>query len=403
VRLTSGVTAGFNHISLVGHDTVYVSGDDMLRSTDAGITWEHLAKSPVGFPVGGWDLQFWDDTLGWAGLGDSVYRTTDGGFTWHPAWALGCQQLIFISQDSGWVRYDNKITRTTDGGLTWSGELPSFGGDFYCMAFADSKYGFCMGGSSSWHGKPDAAALEVTSDGGATWMTVYPGFISATDSGLTNATIYGVASSINNTIWAAGYYYYAGQRTGLTGVSHDGGNSWLRMKTTRDEEFFGIANSDTDHATAVGTSGLIMHTSDGGKSWQRQASPYPGDLKAVVFADTLMGYACGDQGAIIKTTNGGLSWVEIHPGVDSLRGSVFPNPASVNTSITYALSEPQHVTLTVEDVTGRCVRTVFDNVLQQPGIHHIPIDISKLPCGTYFIRFLSEKYYFVSKIVVTCS
>src|SRR6266536_3583702 len=77
VQLTTGVKWAIRHLSLVGKDTIYVSGPPTLRSTDAGKTWDSLAWPGYG------DIYFVNDTLGFqVGYQDSIYKTTNAGQTW---------------------------------------------------------------------------------------------------------------------------------------------------------------------------------------------------------------------------------------------------------------------------------------------------------------------------------
>jgi photosystem II stability/assembly factor-like uncharacterized protein len=64
--------------------------------------------------------------------------------------------------------------------------------------------------------------------------------------------------------------------------------------------------------TAVGDSGVIVHTTNGGKNWHKQISKDSLRLSGVVQLDSVTAIAVGINGIIIRTSNGGLAWKSIH-------------------------------------------------------------------------------------------
>ena len=63
----------------------------------------------------------------------------------------------------------------------------------------------------------------------------------------------------------------------------------------------------------------------------------------------------------------------------------FPNPFNASTTISYSVTEPSQVDLSVWDLSGQPVRQLFDRD-QGPGFHEMHFDAGDLPSGTYFIR-----------------
>jgi hypothetical protein len=63
----------------------------------------------------------------------------------------------------------------------------------------------------------------------------------------------------------------------------------------------------------------------------------------------------------------------------------FPNPFNPVTSIGYAIPETGHVLLTVHDIHGRVVRTLFDGA-SSAGLHTASFDARTLPSGLYVYR-----------------
>lgn len=65
--------------------------------------------------------------------------------------------------------------------------------------------------------------------------------------------------------------------------------------------------------------------------------------------------------------------------------SVYPNPFNPTATIVYTLPRAEHVTMTLYNVLGQQVVTLFDG-FQQTGVHTIEFDGSSLSSGTYFLR-----------------
>jgi photosystem II stability/assembly factor-like uncharacterized protein len=61
---------------------------------------------------------------------------------------------------------------------------------------------------------------------------------------------------------------------------------------------------------AVGERGKILASNDGGLTWSRQFSPRNEDLYAVAFADGMKGMTVGAHGVVLVTHNGGINWVD---------------------------------------------------------------------------------------------
>jgi len=401
VPLTSGVTSGLDCISLVGLDTIYIGGELLLRSTDAGASWSRDTNVPV---LGSYAyVHFFDANYGiLCGTTDRVYRTTNGGLKWDTSKTGTVLTPIGTGRSGGHVSFGSKqngvivcnpTVYTVDSGRTWH---QSNGGWENCVAFSDSIHAFMMGNAGlppPNYTPPPAAAFENTSDGGATWHLSYTQpSADGKHSGMPT-DVWGIASINPDTIFAVGLQI---------GRSFDAGAEWDTVAYPGTDEYNGflaITFPDSRHGTAVGSSGWIIHTTDGGMTWQRQSSTFSGNLGAVAFADSSVGYACGSDGGIIKTTNGGLSWVRLLPGVDSVQGLVYPNPTNNHTSILYSIPIAQHVELAILNLTGTTAETLVSGSLQQ-GWQTAEVDTSNLPSGTYVYSLTSEKYHATGKIEV---
>ncbi|UCE28250.1 MAG: T9SS type A sorting domain-containing protein [Candidatus Coatesbacteria bacterium] len=78
----------------------------------------------------------------------------------------------------------------------------------------------------------------------------------------------------------------------------------------------------------------------------------------------------------------------------------YPNPTTGTTYIDFAVPRTERVTLEVFTLSGRCVATLFDEVVE-PGIYSVPFDVSGLADGLYIYRMVTPNYTAVKKALVS--
>jgi photosystem II stability/assembly factor-like uncharacterized protein len=267
----------------------------LYRSTDRGTTWQqeplppskdfcpaHVSPCPYALPT---EISFVSDQEGWFMSGESgqtqcsadpimIWHTTDAGATWQWLDSNGiapsqCKAgLSFVDSNRGFLSaWDPKhrpvIYWTTNGGRTWTPSQPVPTPPFktVCLDCIAMQAGIVRAFGSTllvpvWQqsGSTDRYVFRST-DGGATWVYVTTGAVSA---------------FVSATRWL-----------------------WLS------------------------NSGEAIETSDGGVSWHRYVSNYSeaaGVAADFVFGDSLVGYATV-RGGISRTADGGLHWTRIEsPG-----------------------------------------------------------------------------------------
>ncbi len=79
------------------------------------------------------------------------------------------------------------------------------------------------------------------------------------------------------------------------------------------------------------------------------------------------------------------------PG-EFLMSSGHPNPFSGSTTITLALKEAQHIEITVYDMLGRRVRTLYQGMVEAQQQRTFRFESGSLPSGPYFIRAVGETF-----------
>lgn len=85
--------------------------------------------------------------------------------------------------------------------------------------------------------------------------------------------------------------------------------------------------------------------------------------------------------------------IKVGSGTDEPMGRVhlegnFPNPFNPTTTIRYEVFEPEHVRVSIWDLSGQMISQPVD-ASHQPGQYEVGFDAGTLPSGTYFVRLES--------------
>ncbi len=355
----------------------------VLRSQDTGTTFRAIG------PFTDLSIEFLQrlsayECLAFADSG-MIFQSTDMGRSWNPAWIHKWDQLLSVSFcDSihGMMAYSyegmDSILSTSDGGLTWGivtlpnsltpavvcqisahdlfictdngGASVSHDGGMNWVTtnahmaeikdakFLDTSIGFLAG-----YGGNDGVIVR-TSDGGATWNTVFddslPGtllkiaFVSkttavvvgtegkmcrTTDQGLTWTELpkidYDEFPDVSFSSNGFGYSidFYAG-----TLFSHDSGATWRNIDLFNERDNVKINFSDSLHGGFLTDAPNLYLTSDGGNEWYCPLSSRAYLQDFVRIGDSvIIAVGQGYNGTVFRSTNSGDSWTE-RRGVDSL-------------------------------------------------------------------------------------
>jgi len=77
----------------------------------------------------------------------------------------------------------------------------------------------------------------------------------------------------------------------------------------------------------------------------------------------------------------------------------YPNPATVNTSMSFVLPGPMVVNLSIYDIVGR-KKDILADGLFPAGTHTIPLNINGFSSGIYFYRLSAGNHQKIKKMVV---
>ncbi|MBQ9254947.1 MAG: T9SS type A sorting domain-containing protein [Bacteroidales bacterium] len=97
---------------------------------------------------------------------------------------------------------------------------------------------------------------------------------------------------------------------------------------------------------------------------------------------------------------------EINVGINDVKGvdvsatiSLYPNPATTETVVSYTLASASNVVLNMYDINGRLL-SVKDNGRQSKGAHAQLIDVSNMSKGVYVIQVVTDTETRTSKLII---
>ncbi len=263
----------------------------IIKTIDGGNTWtQHsLTYNDIN------NLQFLDNSIGFAQSGNNFYKTIDGGTSWVLISSLSSYRSInnftFIDESLGYAAtggtYGGQVLKTEDGGNTW--EFLNNGYELIdegitSIFFINKDIGFISGGFNR-------KKVMKTTDGGVNWTQV-------------SNQIFGQIQFVNEQIGYGnriGNYYSAMYKT------IDGGNTWNISIEFEGEDINDFHFVDKNNGYFVGDQGLIYKTNDGGTNWQELNIPYEW-YELVKFYSKNVGYIADEDGKLYRTMNGGVSW-----------------------------------------------------------------------------------------------
>ena len=307
-----------------------------LLGESAGSSWS-LLDSPTTEHFE--DIQFLNETLGFAITEDEVYRTKDGGGNWEaldadPPGPLG--RVHFATEEIGYVvggtsgsrTFQNTeqgmstILRTTDGGNTWTTLTTGVRHrvtDIVTPVTNAPNFVYAMTESYVSGNNRQFAVILRSTNSGNTWSTV----------NTPSATFLGgqaihVSAGLDVFFVASGNVLYR---------STSGGNSWTEVISVSGSQLIqDIHFIDNNHGWVVGLNGLFRRTETGGATpgaWSAATSLSSGDLRRVHFVDANTGWIAGEgsflnnrEPSLFRSLDGGRNWVNTFVGGDFTTRSI---------------------------------------------------------------------------------
>lgn len=325
----------------------------ILRTTDAGISWEIQNSGTTSVLE---KIHFLNANRGLIfGGGGTILETVDGGNSWknQPVDATSTQALwkmYFVNANRGWVvGNEGTILKTIDGGNSWQSQNSGTTESLWYVHFIDEIRGWIVGsggtilktvnGGDSWESQhsgitePLSYIYFVDADRG--WIIGNGGTILATTNGgdswgRQNSGVSSYLKDIHfideSNGWVVGFSLgglFIDDVDGVILRTTNGGNSWERQNPDMIGNLWeDIHFIDGNRGWIVGSGGTILATTNGGDSWELQNSGTTMWLRDSYFVDANKGWVVGNGGTILRTIDGGKSWEPQKSGISESLGDI---------------------------------------------------------------------------------
>jgi photosystem II stability/assembly factor-like uncharacterized protein len=224
--------------------------------------------------------------------GDGILlKTYDGGQNWTELWVddaqHGLEAMSFPTLNTGYIGGWNEfLAKTDDGGNTWTPIVPSSEDDVWyyrTIDFKDESNGFVSAQLE------DGFTGYYTTDGGQTWTTST-----------------GLSGIVEKACYAGGNTYFAVNMAGDIQKSTDGGATWNTVYTATGT-LAGIRFKNLTTGIATGSQ-YCYKTTDGGATWTQYNVQEGITFRDVNWIDDSNLVIVGASDVIFASNDGGVTW-----------------------------------------------------------------------------------------------
>ena len=263
----------------------------MVRTTDAGATWELRSFYPDCPSMTG--MTFLDANTGFASGGlpsfeSGVFKTTNGGLTWKLVLSGGANDVISLSPSMLLASTTTGISRSTDVGKTWTEINNSIPTGLVDLEKVDATTVVGVSGNGD---------IWRTTDSGVTWNQVWVG-----EGDLPGDWSAKFTNPLLGTVVGERFAY----------ITQDGGQTWARLGRGIAFEAYGLVALGNNTVVTTGHHGYVQRMTNSG-AWDVFILDPPIFGRDTAFsAASAVGnnfiYTVGHWGGLAKSTDGGFNW-----------------------------------------------------------------------------------------------
>ncbi len=217
------------------------------KTIDGGTSWEEIDLGTQG----PFEVYFYSEYLGFVGGADQIFKTFDGGSTWSECELIDVNsfntiyEIEFLNNTIGYALNAIGVLITTDGGLKWT------------QLFDDSHL--------DYNGANILTSIEIVSEDVIHFGSYYYYGLYSTDDGGTSFSF--KERHIHDLAYVGANTGYA--IDGIDGnniiKTLEGGNDWFSiMDPNNESRFTAIEFLDKNCGWVIGWDGVIIHTETGG-------------------------------------------------------------------------------------------------------------------------------------------
>jgi large repetitive protein len=298
---------------------------------------------------------------------------------WLAARAVNTSQrnkTIWLTNGLGYYQDDRQVLKSTNNGSTWTSvSLPGTNTQITDISFSDSKHG--------WVTTLDNGIYK-TSNSGATWDIISPGFglssvvaldsnnvyfglesggtYASTDAG-TNFTTTNFPSSGSTTqmVFPGANTAYATYTPGAIIKATDlASNTWQEVgMPNSSDQFFSLDLTSPDNGWVVGENATVWHTTDAGNNWTKidLGVGATTQFTSVKFINSNIGFITGTGNTVLKTTNAGATWIADKQGLNTPTSTW--NQVAANSSGYYFIVGNREIAVSAPSVVVNATSSSF--------------------------------------------
>jgi photosystem II stability/assembly factor-like uncharacterized protein len=389
--IPNGGQGGAGKIFFINETTGWAIRSNIIyKTTDRGENWvtQFTAPSSIGFK----GIHLVDSLYGWtANLGGRPYKTTNGGNNWIEQTNLdiwASRDIYITNADTGWI-VDNTswsaFKKTTNGGINWI-TIPEIINPFEFHFFPGPKHWMISGTPEKY----------ITEDGGITWIDISSDLPSGFNSfnAVTNKLGFavgglGLVLRYNDTTYIPVELTYF---TSLV-IGNDITLNW-KTATETNNQGFQIERRETKKERSEKWNTISFVSGNGTTTETHSYSFVDKNLASGKYLYRLKQI---DYDGKFKYYN----IIEVEVGTPSafLLSQNYPNPFNPSTSIKYALSNKQFVSLKVFDVLGKEV-AILVNEEKNADNYEVEFNASHLASGIYYYKLRTGDFIETKKMIL---